>query len=144
MLDQLRSGDVVNVMRLECPARSTSDLLHIVNRVTEKKAGLRSSAEPWADTTSPAGTMIMTVLAGIADFERSLILDRTSVGRAASIACGVRFGPPGVAPEIPNALSAEQVEHARQVIEAEQKSVASIARLFGVHRATLYGALRVC
>jgi DNA invertase Pin-like site-specific DNA recombinase len=134
MLDHLRAGDVVNVTRLDRLARSTSDLLHIVDRIKEKEAGLRSLAEPWADTTSPAGKMIMTVFAGIADFERSLILDRTSVGRAAAKARGVRFGPP-------NALSSEQVAHARQLIETEKKSVASIARLFGVHRATLYRAL---
>jgi DNA invertase Pin-like site-specific DNA recombinase len=134
MLDHLRPGDVVNVTRLDRLARSTTDLLHIVDRIKEKEAGLRSLAEPWADTTSPAGKMIMTVFAGIADFERSLILDRTSVGRAAAKARGVRFGPP-------KALSPEQVAHARQLIEAEQKSVASIARLFGVHRATLYRAL---
>ncbi|RYZ92738.1 MAG: recombinase family protein [Proteobacteria bacterium] len=134
MLGHLRPGDIVNVTRLDRLARSTSELLNIVDRIKEKDAGLHSLAEPWADTTSPARKMIMTVFAGIADFERSLILDRTSVGRAAAKARGVRFGPP-------NALSPEQVAHARHLIEAEQKSVAWIARLFGVHRATLYRAL---
>jgi DNA invertase Pin-like site-specific DNA recombinase len=56
-------------------------------------AGLRSLAEPWADTTSPAGRMVLTIFAGIADFERSLIGERTSAGRAAAKAGGVRFGP---------------------------------------------------
>ncbi len=61
--------------------------------IKEAGAGLRSLAEPWADTTTPAGRMVLTVFAGIADFERSLIVDRTSAGRIAAKARGVRFGP---------------------------------------------------
>lgn len=94
MLDHLRPGDVIVVTRLDRLARSTSDLLDITERMKDAGAGLRSLAEPWADTTSPAGKMILTVFEGIADFERSLILERTSTGRAAAKARGVRFGPP--------------------------------------------------
>lgn len=71
MLDHLRSGDVVVVSRLDRLARSTTDLLQIAELLRAKGAGLRSLAEPWADTTTPAGRMILTVFAGIADFERS-------------------------------------------------------------------------
>lgn len=69
-------------------------------------AGLRSLAEPWADTTSPAGRMVLTAFAGIADFERALIAERTGAGRIAARARGVRFGPSP-------SLSAEQIAHAR-------------------------------
>ncbi|MGO8390548.1 recombinase family protein [Rhizobium ruizarguesonis] len=134
MLDHLRPSDVIVVTRLDRLARSTSDLLDITERIKDAGAGLRSLAEPWADTTSPAGKMILTVFAGIADFERSLILERTSSGRAAAKARGVRFGPP-------SSLTPEQVGHARELIEREGKPVAAIARLLGVHRATLYRAL---
>ncbi|MBD9640883.1 recombinase family protein [Ensifer sp. ENS07] len=134
MLDHLRPGDVIVVTRLDRLARSTSDLLGITERIKDAGAGLRSLAEPWADTTSPAGKMILTVFAGIADFERSLILERTSSGRAAAKARGVRFGPP-------SSLTLEQIAHARELIEREGKPVAAIARLLGVHRATLYRAL---
>ena len=93
LLDHLRAGDVVTVTRLDRLARSTRDLLDIAERIKEAGAGLRSLAEPWADTTTPAGRMVLTVFAGMADFERSLIVERTSTGRIAAKARGVRFGP---------------------------------------------------
>ena len=134
LLDHLRAGDVVTVTRLDRLARSTSDLLHIAERIKDTGAGLRSLAEPWADTTSPAGRMVLTIFAGIADFERSLIGERTSAGRAAALARGVRFGPRP-------ALSAEQIVHARRLIEEEGLSVSEASRILNVHRATLYRAL---
>ncbi|WP_157056105.1 recombinase family protein, partial [Candidatus Burkholderia verschuerenii] len=83
---------------------------------------------------TPAGRMVLTVFAGIADFERSLIAERTRAGRIAAKARGVRFGPsPSLLPE--------QIVHARQLIEGDGKPVAEVARLLGVHRATLYRAL---
>ena len=134
MLDHLRAGDVVTITRLDRLARSTGDLLAIAERIKEAGAGLRSLAEPWADTTTPAGRMVLTVFAGIADFERSLIVERTSAGRIAAKARGVRFGPSP-------ALSAEQIAHARQLIHDDKKPVAEVAQLLGVHRATIYRAL---
>ena len=88
------SGDVVVVYRLDRLARSTRDLLDIAEQIKEAEAGLRSLSEPWADTTSPAGRMVLTVFAGIAEFERALIHQRTGAGRAAARARGVRFGRP--------------------------------------------------
>lgn len=134
LLDHLRVGDVVTVTRLDRLARSTRDLLEIAERIKEAGAGLRSLAEPWADTTTPAGRMVLTVFAGMADFERSLIVERTSAGRIAAKARGVRFGPRPT-------LAAEQIVHARQLIEGDGKPVAEVARLLGVHLATLYRAL---
>ena len=93
MLDHLRAGDVVTVTRLDRLARSTRDLLDIAERIQGVGAGLRSLAEPWADTTTPAGRMVLTVFAGIAEFERALIIDRTRSGRNAAKARGVKFGP---------------------------------------------------
>src|SRR6185436_5653207 len=94
MLDQLREGDVVVVARLDRLARSTRDLLEIAEILKEGGAGLRSLGEPWADTTSPAGKMVLTVFAGMAEFEGALIHQRTSSGRAAAKSRGVRFGRP--------------------------------------------------
>ena len=133
MLDYLQPGNVVTITRLDRLARSTADLLNIAERVKEAGAGLRSLAEPWADTTTPAGRMVLTVFAGMAEFERSLIVERTSAGRIAAKARGVRFGPSP-------ALSADQLAHARQLIHEDGKPVAEVARLLGVHRATLYRA----
>ena len=134
MLEQLREGDVVVVIRLDRLARSTRDLLDIAERLREAGAGLRSIAEPWADTTSPAGRMVLTVFAGIAEFERSLIGERTSSGRKAAQERGVRFGRP-------SALTAEQVALGRRLID-EGRSVREVARvILKCHPATLYREL---
>src|SRR3954453_19385321 len=129
MLDQLRAGDVIVVSRLDRLARSTRDLLDIAEQLKEVGAGLRSLHEPWADTTSPAGRMVLTVFAGIAEFERALIQERTSAGRTSARARGVRFGRP---PK----LAADQVALARRLI-AEGTSVPEAARILKVHRTTL-------
>jgi DNA invertase Pin-like site-specific DNA recombinase len=134
LLDQVREGDVVVVARLDRLARSTRDLLEIAELLKEGGAGLRSLAEPWADTTSPAGRMVPTVFAGIAEFERALIHQRTSSGRAAAKRRGVRFGRPP-------ALTAEQVALGRRLVE-EGRSVREVARvILKCHPATLYRAL---
>lgn len=133
LLDHLRPGDVVTVTRLDRLARSTRDLLDIAEQIQEAGAGLRSLAEPWADTTSPAGRMVLTVFAGIAEFERSLIIDRTRSGRQAAKAKGVKFGPPP-------ALTPEQIAHARVLVEQEGRTVKEAASLLGVHRSTVYRA----
>lgn len=133
MLDQLRDGDVVVVTRLDRLARSTRDLLDIAERLNGVGAGLRSLGEPWADTTSPAGRMVLTVFAGIAEFERALIHQRTSGGRAAAKARGVRFGrPPRLTPD--------QVALAERLV-AEGKSVREASKLLKCHHSTLYRAL---
>ena len=134
MLGELREGDVVVVTRLDRLARSTAHLLEIAERLRAAEAGLRSLAEPWADTTSPSGKMVLTVFAGVAEFERSLIAERTASGRAAARARGVRFGRP-------RALSPDQVEVGRRLI-AEGASVRQVARgVLRCHPATLYRAL---
>lgn len=135
MLDHLRPGDVVTVTRLDRLARSTRDLLDVAERIRSCGAGLRSLAEPWADTTSPAGRMVMTVFAGIAEFERSLILERTRTGREAAKARGVQFGPRPT-------LTPAQLDHARKLIEQEDRAVSEVADLMGVHHSTLYRALQ--
>jgi len=113
LLDHLRPGDVVTVTRLDRLARFTRDLLDIAERIQAAGAGLRSLAEPWADTTSPAGRMVLTVFAGIAEFERELIRERTKHGREAAKARGVKFGPPPT-------LTAAQIAHARELIEQDR------------------------
>ncbi|MCH9782269.1 MAG: recombinase family protein [Gammaproteobacteria bacterium] len=134
LLDHLRPGDVVTVTRLDRLARSTRDLLDITERLRTAGAGLRSLSEPWADTTTPAGRMVLTVFAGIAEFERALIIDRTRRGRKAAQARGVKFGPRPT-------LTPEQIQHARELIDHKGRTVQQAADLFGVHRSTLYRAI---
>ena len=133
MLEQLRDDDVVVVTRLDRLARSTRDLLDIAEKLNEAGAGLRSLAEPWADTTTPAGRMVLTVFAGIAEFERELIHQRTSSGRVAAKARGVRFGrPPKLTPD--------QIALGEWLV-SEGTSVREAAKLLKCHHATLYRAL---
>lgn len=133
LLDQIRPDDVVVVTRLDRLARSTKDLLDIAESLNNVGAGLRSLAEPWADTTSPAGRMVLTVFAGIAEFERALIHQRTSTGRVAAKARGVRFGrPPKLTPD--------QIALGKRLVR-EGTSVREAAKLLKCHHATLYRAL---
>ncbi|NKB53671.1 MAG: helix-turn-helix domain-containing protein [Rhizobiaceae bacterium] len=133
LLSQLRKDDVLVVTKLDRLARSTSELLRIAEVLNEKNAGLQSLDEPWADTTTPAGKMIMTVFGGIAEFERSLILTRTQEGREAALARGVPFGRP-------SKLRPDQKEVVRDLVKSGQ-SIASVARTFNVHPATIYRCL---
>jgi DNA invertase Pin-like site-specific DNA recombinase len=133
MIEQLRESDTIVVTRLDRLARSTRDLLDIAEKLKEAGAGLRSLAEPWADTTSPAGRMVLTVFAGIAEFERELIHQRTSSGRVAAKARGVRFGRP---PK----LTADQIALGERLV-GEGTSVREAAKLLKCHHATLYRAL---
>src|ERR1700730_18538451 len=81
LLDQLDDGDVVMVTRLNRLARSTRHPLNTLATISGKKAGFRSLADAWADTTTAHGRMMLTVLGGLADFEHELIRARTGEGR---------------------------------------------------------------
>ena len=92
LLAQVAKGDVVVVTRLDRLARSTRDLLNILATVAGKGAGFRSLSDQWADTTTPHGRLMLTVLGGLAEFERELIRSRTGEGRKRAMARGVRMG----------------------------------------------------
>jgi DNA invertase Pin-like site-specific DNA recombinase len=92
-LDALDAGDVLMMTRLDRLARSTRDLLNTLATITERKAGFRSLGDAWADTTTSHGRLMVTVLGGLAEFERDLIRARTSEGRARAVARGVKLGP---------------------------------------------------
>ena len=79
---RLAQGDTVVVWTLDRLARSTRDLLEPVARIHDAGARFQSLSEPWADTTSHVGKFIMTVFAGIAEFERDVIREWTKIGRA--------------------------------------------------------------
>jgi DNA invertase Pin-like site-specific DNA recombinase len=135
LVDQLRKDDVIVVTRLDRLARSTSHLLEIAEAIRAKEAGLLSLAEPWADTTSPSGRMVLTVFAGIAEFERELIRQRTEEGRQAARKRGVSFGrPPKLRPD--------QQELVLRLLQ-EGRSVSEVARTFNVHPATIYRCIEV-
>src|SRR3954471_15583317 len=135
LLDQLRKDGVIVGTPLDRLARSTGDLLAIAETVRAKEAGLLSLAEPWADTTSPAGRMVLTVFAGIAEFERELIRQRTDEGRQAAKKRGVTFGRP-------SKLRPDQRELAARLPQAG-RSVSEVARTFNVHPATIYRCIEM-
>jgi DNA invertase Pin-like site-specific DNA recombinase len=92
LMASLKAGDVLVVTRLDRLARSTSDLLNLMKELSDRGASFLSLADRWADTTTPTGRLILTVLAGLAEFERELIKARTTEGRERAKARGVRLG----------------------------------------------------
>lgn len=133
MLDQLRPNDQVIVCKLDRLARSTRDLLAICDQIAISKASFRSISESWADTTTSAGKMVLTIFAGIAEFERDLIVERTKSGRKAAQKRGVKFGRP-------SKLDAKQTETINDLMK-QGNSVKKIASMFKVHQATIYRIL---
>jgi len=134
MLGIIDKGDIVIVWRLDRLARSTKMLLEITEQIMNAGAKFSSLSEPWADTTSPAGKMIMTIFAGMAEFERDLIRDRTGSGRKAAQDRGVKFGRP-------SKMTKAQLKVAKQLLRDGQ-SIRQVAATFNVHYTTLYRLLR--
>jgi DNA invertase Pin-like site-specific DNA recombinase len=129
VIRQLEPGDVLVVTRLDRLARSTRDLLNVLDEIAKRGAGFRSLKDAWCDTTTPHGELMVTVLAGLATFERHLIRSRTDEGRKRAQERGVRFGRP-------LKLTAHQREEALQRI-AQGESQADIARLLNVSPPTI-------
>ena len=92
VIEALGPGDVLMVARLDRLARSTRDLLNTLAAITDRKAGFRSLGDAWADTTTSHGRLMLTVLGGLAEFERDLIRARTGEGRERAKARGVKMG----------------------------------------------------
>ena len=88
----LGEGDTLVVCKLDRLARSTRDLLNTLDTIAKAGASFKSLADPWCDTTTPHGELMVTILGGLATFERHLILSRTAEGRTRAQANGVRFG----------------------------------------------------
>ena len=129
LLGQLGPDDVLLVTRLDRLARSTRDLLNVLGTVAERGAAFRSLADAWADTTTPHGRLMLTVLGGLAEFERELIRARTSEGRARAKAEGRKMGRP-------HKLTPHQRREARERRDAGE-SLSAIARSYNVHHATI-------
>jgi len=128
-LAQIGKGDVLMVTRLDRLARSTRDLLNILAQIADKGAGFRSLGDAWADTTTPHGRLMLTVLGGLAEFERDLIRARTGEGRERAKARGVKMG------RKPK-LTAHQRKEALRRRDAGE-AVRDIARTFNVSHSTI-------
>ncbi len=130
LLAALGPGDVLTVTRLDRLARSTRDLLNTLAAITEEKAGFRSVGDAWADTTTAHGRLMLTVLGGLAEFERELIRARTGEGRERARARGVTLG------RKPKLTPHQKREAIRRRDELGE-TLADIARTYNVSRSTI-------
>ena len=127
--DGLSKGDVLLVTRLDRLARSTRDLLDVLAHIGERGATFRSLGDAWADTTTAHGRLMLTVLGGLAEFERELIRMRTSEGRARARTRGVRMGrKPKLTPH---------QRHEALTRKAAGEAVTEIARSYNVSHSTI-------
>jgi DNA invertase Pin-like site-specific DNA recombinase len=129
VLKRLERDDLLIVTRLDRLARSTRDLLNILHLLSEKGGKFRSLHDPWCDTSTPQGELLVTVLAGFATFERHLIKARTDDGRKRAKARGVKFGRP-------RKLDQHQRQEAMDRL-AGGESLVDVARTFGVDPTTI-------
>ncbi len=129
LIGNLREGQSIVVTRIDRLARSTFDLFAIVKNITDKKAQFYSLAEPWTDTSTSTGRLMLAVLGGLADVERDLIRIRTSEGRARAIAQGKKMGRPR---RITNSQRMEIVQKRKNGETLDQ-----IAKSFGISSGTV-------
>lgn len=130
VLDGLTKGDVLLVTRFDRLARRTRDLLNVLAYIAERKAGFRSLGDTWADTTTAHGRLMLTILAGLAEFERELIRARTGEGRARAKARGVKLGQKCK-------LTPHQRREALERRESGKESQTDIARSYNVSHSTM-------
>jgi DNA invertase Pin-like site-specific DNA recombinase len=130
LLASLNAGDMVAVTRLDRLARSTRDLLNTLAAITDRKAGFRSLGDTWADTTTSHGRLMLTVLGGLAEFERDLIRTRTGEGRARAVARGQKMGRP---PKLPPHQQHEAIKRR----DRGEESLTEIGRSYNVSAATI-------
>jgi DNA invertase Pin-like site-specific DNA recombinase len=128
-IGRLEPGDVLVVTRLDRLARSTRDLLNVIAAVAERGAGFKSLKDAWADTTSAHGRLMLTMLGGLAEFERELIRARTGEGRKRAKERGVRFGRP-------RKMTPHQRQEALQRLAAGETQ-ADVARTYNVDATTI-------
>ena len=129
-LDYLRPGDTLVVLSLDRLSRSLADLITMVADLRRRGIGFKSLHEA-LDTTTPGGRLVFHVFAALAEFIRELIVEGTREGLDAARARGTRLGRPP-------AMTPEQIRHARDLLTRPENTVASIARLLGVSRNTIY------
>jgi len=129
MLADLKPGDIVVVQELTRVSRSTLDMLDLVKIITEKGCFIKSLNESWLDTSSPAGKLMLTIFAGMAEFERELMLQRCQEGREAAIEKGVKMGR--------TKQMDTKMEYALKLYEDKAMSIRKICEVTGVSKATL-------
>lgn len=133
MLEYLRESDTVIITDLTRLSRSTKDLIEIIELIAQKRADLKSLKEAWIDTTTPTGKLMFTIMAGLAQFERDLISERTKEGLAVARNNGKHLGRPSVDPD--------KIEYATYLL-SQGTTMQDVADKVGVSRMTLYRKLK--
>lgn len=134
MLEVLRSGDTIIVSELTRLSRSTKDLFNLVEQIESKGAYIKSLKESWLDTTTPQGRLMFTFIAGVSQFERDLISQRTMEGLASARARGRKGGRP--------VKDKKELDTAIKMYKSKLHSVKEIEKITGVSKATLYRYLK--
>jgi DNA invertase Pin-like site-specific DNA recombinase len=134
LMRALAPGDVVAVTKLDRLARSSRDLHNILHDLAERGCGFVSLGEAWCDTTTEVGRLMLTIMGGIAEFERGLIRKRCEEGIARARHKGTKFGRP----------TALDVSQRRTIAErySAGETMAELAREYECGEATIWRALQ--
>jgi DNA invertase Pin-like site-specific DNA recombinase len=135
LLAQLQPGDVLVVWSLDRLARSLQDVLRIMDTIAKAGAGFKSLTQPIFDTTTATGRLMLQIVAAFAEFEHSILSERTKAGREAAKRRGKHFGPHFK-------LSAHQQAEIIEAITSGQKTAADCARTYGIHRSNIHRLLQ--
>lgn len=135
MMDSLRAKDVVIITELTRLGRSVKELLSIVEQIHKVGASIKSLRETWLDTTTPQGNLLLTIFAGLSQFERDLTQQRTKQGLNAARARGRQGGRPKT--------DSAKIKTAVKMYNSRLHTIAEITRVTGISRATLYRSLKI-
>jgi DNA invertase Pin-like site-specific DNA recombinase len=135
LLAKLQPGDTLIVWSLDRLSRSLQDLLKIIDTIAKAGAGFKSLTQPIFDTTTPTGRLMLQIVGAFAEFEHSMLRERTKAGREAAMRRGKHFGPKFK-------LNAHQQDEIIQAIKSGQKSPADCARTYGIHRSNIHRLLQ--
>jgi len=131
LLDKLRKGDVIIITDLTRLSRSTKDLFNLVEQIERKGSNIKSLKESWLDTTTPQGKLMFTFMAGISQFERDLISQRTKEGLAAARARGKQGG------RKPK-LDSDKKKIIYELYQQKKLTVKALCEMFNITKPTLY------
>ena len=129
-MEQLRSGDLIIISDLTRLSRSVKDLFSLVDQIEKKGANIKSLKESWMDTSTPQGKLMFTIFAGISQFERDLISQRTLEGLAAARARGRKGGRPK--------KDEKTITLALKMYQEKTYSISEITKATGVSKTTIY------
>lgn len=130
MIKNLRNGDTIIICELTRLSRSTKDLFQLIDQIEKKGANVKSLKEKWLDTTTPQGKLMFTIFAGISQFERDLISQRTKEGLSSARARGRKGGRPKKNKDI--------IDTALNLYNSKEYSLKKIHEMTGVSKTSLY------